>query len=91
MPHFVALVRYTQQGIAKIKESPSRLDATKKEALHACNESRFADPCAHRSTSDLMVVSITSSNIDSISLSSSVIVTPAAFSRLPCPCACEFA
>lgn len=32
MPHFVTLVRYTQQGIAKIKESPSRLDAAKKAA-----------------------------------------------------------
>ena len=32
MPHFVTLIRYTQQGIAKIKESPSRLDAAKKAA-----------------------------------------------------------
>jgi uncharacterized protein with GYD domain len=32
MPHFVTLVRYTQQGIAKIKESPARLDAAKKAA-----------------------------------------------------------
>ena len=32
MPHFVSLVKYTQQGIAKIKESPSRLDAAKKAA-----------------------------------------------------------
>jgi len=32
MPHFVTLVRYTQQGISKIKESPSRLDAAKKAA-----------------------------------------------------------
>ena len=30
MPHFVTLVRYTQQGISKIKESPSRLDAARK-------------------------------------------------------------
>jgi uncharacterized protein with GYD domain len=30
MPHYVTLVRYTQQGISKIKESPSRLDAAKK-------------------------------------------------------------
>jgi hypothetical protein len=30
MPHFVTLIRYTQQGIAKIKESPARLDAAKK-------------------------------------------------------------
>jgi uncharacterized protein with GYD domain len=32
MPHFVTLVRYTQQGIAKIKDSPSRLDGAKKAA-----------------------------------------------------------
>lgn len=32
MPHFVTLVRYTQQGISKIKESPARLDAAKKAA-----------------------------------------------------------
>jgi uncharacterized protein with GYD domain len=32
MPHYVTLVRYTQQGISKIKESPSRLDAAKKAA-----------------------------------------------------------
>ena len=32
MPNFVTLVRYTQQGISKIKESPSRLDAAKKAA-----------------------------------------------------------
>jgi uncharacterized protein with GYD domain len=32
MPHFVTLVHYTQQGIAKIKESPARLDAAKKAA-----------------------------------------------------------
>lgn len=32
MPHFVTLVRYTQQGISKIKESPARLDAAKKGA-----------------------------------------------------------
>ena len=30
MPQFVSLVRYTAQGIGKIKESPKRLDATKK-------------------------------------------------------------
>lgn len=30
MPHYVSLVRYTQQGIAKIKESPKRLDAARK-------------------------------------------------------------
>lgn len=32
MPHYVTLLRYTQQGAAKIKESPSRLDAAKKAA-----------------------------------------------------------
>jgi uncharacterized protein with GYD domain len=32
MPHFVTLVRYTSQGISKIKDSPSRLDAAKKAA-----------------------------------------------------------
>ena len=32
MPHFVLLLHYTQQGIAKIKESPTRLDAAKKAA-----------------------------------------------------------
>jgi len=32
MPHFVTLLRYTQQGAAKIKESPSRLDAARKAA-----------------------------------------------------------
>ena len=32
MPHYVTLVRYTQQGISKIKDSPSRLDAAKKAA-----------------------------------------------------------
>ena len=32
MPQFVTLVHYTQQGILKIKESPSRLDAAKKAA-----------------------------------------------------------
>ncbi len=32
MPHFVTLIRYTQQGIAKIKESPARLDAARKAA-----------------------------------------------------------
>ncbi len=35
MPHFVTLIRYTQQGISKIKESPSRLDAAKKAAEKA--------------------------------------------------------
>jgi uncharacterized protein with GYD domain len=32
MPHFVSLVRYTQQGISKIKDSPARFDASKKAA-----------------------------------------------------------
>lgn len=32
MPHFVNLIRYTQQGIAKIKESPARLEAAKRTA-----------------------------------------------------------
>jgi len=32
MPHLVMLLRYTQQGIAKIKKSPKRLDAAKKAA-----------------------------------------------------------
>ena len=35
MPHFVTLFRYTQQGITKIKESPKRLDASKKAAEKA--------------------------------------------------------
>lgn len=30
MPTYVTLINYTQQGIQKIKESPSRLDAAKK-------------------------------------------------------------
>ena len=32
MPHYVSLLRYTPQGIAKIKESPARLDAARKAA-----------------------------------------------------------
>jgi len=32
MSHFVTLVRYTQQGISKVKDSPSRLDAARKAA-----------------------------------------------------------
>ena len=35
MSHFVTLIRYTQQGVAKIKESPARLDAAKKAAEKA--------------------------------------------------------
>ena len=38
MPHFVSLLRYTQQGMAKIKESPTRLDAAKKAAEKAGGE-----------------------------------------------------
>ncbi|MFZ0864776.1 MAG: GYD domain-containing protein [Candidatus Sulfotelmatobacter sp.] len=30
MGHYITLLRYTQQGAAKIKESPARLDAAKK-------------------------------------------------------------
>jgi uncharacterized protein with GYD domain len=29
MPHYISLLRYTTQGAAKIKESPSRLDAAR--------------------------------------------------------------
>lgn len=32
MSHYVSLLRYTAQGIAKVKESPSRLDAARKAA-----------------------------------------------------------
>lgn len=32
MPHYVTLLRYTQEGISKVKESPSRLDAARKGA-----------------------------------------------------------
>jgi uncharacterized protein with GYD domain len=35
MPHYVTLLRYTQQGIAKVKESPARLDAARKAAEKA--------------------------------------------------------
>jgi uncharacterized protein with GYD domain len=35
MPHYITLIRYTQQGAAKIKESPARLDAAKKAAEKA--------------------------------------------------------
>ena len=43
MPHYVSLLRYTQQGVAKIKESPSRVDAARKaaEALHGKLHSWF--------------------------------------------------
>lgn len=32
MPHYVTLIRYTQQGASRIKESPTRLDAARKAA-----------------------------------------------------------
>jgi len=32
MPHYVSLLRYTTQGIAKVKQSPARLDAGRKVA-----------------------------------------------------------
>jgi uncharacterized protein with GYD domain len=32
MSHYVMLLRYTQQGIAKVKDSPARLDAARKAA-----------------------------------------------------------
>lgn len=32
MPHYVMLLRYTTQGMANIKQSPSRLDAARKAA-----------------------------------------------------------
>jgi uncharacterized protein with GYD domain len=32
MPIYISLIRYTQQGAARIKESPARLDAAKKSA-----------------------------------------------------------
>ena len=37
MPTYIMLMRYTQQGMEKIKEGPSRLDASKKafEAMGA--------------------------------------------------------
>ena len=35
MSQFVTLIRYTQQGAAKIKESPARLDAAQKAAEKA--------------------------------------------------------
>jgi len=35
VPHYVTLVRYTAQGIAKVKESPARLDAARKAAQAA--------------------------------------------------------
>ena len=35
MGHYVTMLRYTQQGAAKIKESPARLDRAKKAAEEA--------------------------------------------------------
>ncbi|HUI83571.1 MAG TPA: GYD domain-containing protein [Candidatus Binatia bacterium] len=35
MPHYVTLLRYTQQGIAKVQDSPKRLDAARKIAEKA--------------------------------------------------------
>jgi uncharacterized protein with GYD domain len=35
MSHYITLIRYTQQGASKIKESPTRLDAAKKAAEKA--------------------------------------------------------
>ncbi len=32
MPYYVMLLRYTQQGIAKVNESPTRLDFARKAA-----------------------------------------------------------
>ena len=32
MPQYVSLLRYTQQGIGKVKDSPARLDAARKAA-----------------------------------------------------------
>jgi len=38
MGHYVTLVRYTQQGVAKIKDSPARLDNARKAAEAAGGE-----------------------------------------------------
>ena len=32
MPYYVTFLRYTSQGIAKVKDSPARLDAARKAA-----------------------------------------------------------
>ncbi len=32
MPHYISLLRYTQQGASKVKESPARLDSARKAA-----------------------------------------------------------
>ena len=42
MPHYVSLLRYTQQGAAKIKENPTRLDAAKKAAAPFPGASRIS-------------------------------------------------
>jgi len=30
MPHYISLIRYTQKGVEHLKDSPKRVDATKK-------------------------------------------------------------
>ena len=30
MPHYISLIRYTQKGVESLKDSPKRVDATKK-------------------------------------------------------------
>lgn len=30
MPHYISLIRYTQKGVENLKDSPKRLEATKK-------------------------------------------------------------
>ena len=30
MPHYISLIRYTQKGVENLKDSPKRVDATKK-------------------------------------------------------------
>src|SRR5215471_10452175 len=32
MPHYIGMLRYTAEGIAKVKDSPARLDAARKAA-----------------------------------------------------------
>jgi uncharacterized protein with GYD domain len=38
MPTYISLLRYTQQGIAAVKQSPSRLDAAKEAYRRAGGE-----------------------------------------------------
>ena len=38
MPTYISLLRYTQQGIATIKQSPTRLEAAKEAYLRAGGE-----------------------------------------------------